>query len=198
MANKAVLACVDETLQKIMDSSLPFGGKNILLAGDFRQTCPVVQGGNRICTVDASISSSSLWPLFHIYRLQAPFRNAQDLDFANFVDSIGDGAGPDIDLGLLHQLPTQEDVINFVYPPTILQQPHLCVSRNILAPTNAQIDHYNTAILDRIEGESRNYYATDHIKETDDLDHPELDPTPMLDYAARSSIPGLPAHSIII
>ena len=30
MAKKAVPACVDETLQKIVDSSFPVGGKNIL------------------------------------------------------------------------------------------------------------------------------------------------------------------------
>ena len=35
MANRAVLACVDETCQKIMHSSLPFGGKVIVLLGDF-------------------------------------------------------------------------------------------------------------------------------------------------------------------
>ena len=81
MANKAVLACDDETLQKKLWIllSLLVAKTSFLLetfAGDFCQTCPVVQGGNQICTVDASISSSSLWPLFHIYRLQAPFRNA--------------------------------------------------------------------------------------------------------------------------
>ena len=31
MAKKAVPACVDETLQNIVDSSFPVGGKNILL-----------------------------------------------------------------------------------------------------------------------------------------------------------------------
>ncbi|KAJ7215837.1 hypothetical protein GGX14DRAFT_302174, partial [Mycena pura] len=48
MANKAVLACVEETLRRIMGNNLPFGGKVLILLGDFRQTCPVVRGGSRI------------------------------------------------------------------------------------------------------------------------------------------------------
>ena len=183
MANKAVLAYVNETLQHIMDNSEPFGGKSILLAGDFHQTCPVVRGGNRLCTIDASVHTSPLWPLFHIHTLHAPYQNAQDPNFANFIDSIGDGAGPDIDLGALHQLPTVEDVINFVYPPEILQHPHLCVSRNILAPTNLQIDAYNATILDHITGISGDYYSTDHIREAEDIEGLNVDLTSFLDYA---------------
>ncbi|KAJ7220657.1 DNA helicase Pif1 like protein, partial [Mycena pura] len=46
MANKAVLVCV-EALRRIMGNSLPFGGKVLILLGDFRQTCPVVRQGSR-------------------------------------------------------------------------------------------------------------------------------------------------------
>ena len=35
MANKAVLECVDGILRKIMAVDIPFGGKVILLSGDF-------------------------------------------------------------------------------------------------------------------------------------------------------------------
>ena len=108
----------------------------------------------------------------------------QILGIANFIDSIGDGAGPDIDLGALHQLPTVEDVINFVYPPEILQHPHLCVSRNILAPTNVHIDTYNATILDHITGISGDYYSTDHIREAEDIEGLNVDLTSFLDYAA--------------
>jgi ATP-dependent DNA helicase PIF1 len=98
MANKAVLVCVEETLRRIMGNSLPFGGKVLILLGDFRQTCPVVRQGSRAEVVDASIKSSPLFNYFFIMRLTEPIRNAEDPAFANFVDAIGDGAGPEIPL----------------------------------------------------------------------------------------------------
>ena len=91
MANRAVLACVDETCQKIMPSSLPFGGKVVVLLGDFRQTCPVIHKGTKAEVINASISHSATWPNFTICRLITPIRNAGDPAFAAFVDAIGDG-----------------------------------------------------------------------------------------------------------
>jgi len=52
---------VDRLLADIMGSALPFGGKPILLAGDFRQILPVVRRGNRSSIVMSSIKRHSLW-----------------------------------------------------------------------------------------------------------------------------------------
>ena len=100
MVNRAVLACVDDVCCKIMANSLPFGGKIVILLGDFRQTCPVVHGGSQADVIDASIKSSPLWHLFQVFPLTAPIRNADDPEFALWVDNIGDGAGPDVNMDL--------------------------------------------------------------------------------------------------
>ncbi|KAI6015368.1 DNA helicase Pif1 like protein, partial [Pisolithus orientalis] len=42
MANHAILTCVDEVCHLLMDHDTPFGGKVIILLGDFCQTCPVI------------------------------------------------------------------------------------------------------------------------------------------------------------
>ncbi|KAI0728260.1 DNA helicase Pif1 like protein, partial [Fomitopsis betulina] len=47
MAKSAVLRCVDETCRRVMRNNLPFGGKVVVLLGDFRQTCPVIRFGTR-------------------------------------------------------------------------------------------------------------------------------------------------------
>ncbi|GJE90163.1 ATP-dependent DNA helicase PIF1 [Phanerochaete sordida] len=161
MANKAVLACVDDTSRTIMDNDLPFGGKVFVLLGDFRQTCPVVRHGSRADVVDASIKSSSLWRHFTIFRLTTPIRNAEDPEFAEFVDAIGDGAGPDVALDMLDRVDTEAGLIDFVFPDSVLTQPHLCCRRSILAPTNAQVDAYNETIVSRVHGEQRTYLAAD-------------------------------------
>lgn len=196
MANRAVLACMEETCRKVMGNDLPFGGKVIILLGDFRQTCPVIRRGSRAQIVDASIWSSSLWRHFTIFRLLAPIRNALDPDFAVFVDSIGDGAGPDVALNMLDTAPDANTLISFVYPPDCLAHPHICVRRSILAPTNAQVDTYNDIIINRIPGPQRTYLAANSLKEVDaaGLDSPDT----ILDYIARQTPPGLPPHSLTI
>lgn len=42
-----VLECVNRTLFDIMDCEDPFGGKVILLGGDFRQVLPVIRHGGQ-------------------------------------------------------------------------------------------------------------------------------------------------------
>ena len=92
MANRAVLACVEETCRHVMENDSPFGNKIIVLLGDFRQTCPVIRRGSHAQIVDASIKSSPLWSDFTIHRLHRHWQNAGDIPFANFVNAIGDGA----------------------------------------------------------------------------------------------------------
>jgi hypothetical protein len=126
MANRAVLACVEETCRRVMGNELPFGGKVIILLGDFCQTCPVVRRGSRAEVVDASIKSSPLFAHFSTVRLTIPIRNAADSQFASFVDTIGDGAGPEIPLDMLSKVYSMSELIGFVYPPEILGNPIAC------------------------------------------------------------------------
>jgi ATP-dependent DNA helicase PIF1 len=197
MANRAVLACVDEVCRQIMGNDLPFGGKVVVLAGDFKQTCPVVRKGTRAQVIDASIRSSPLWPDVRVHHLITPVRNAEDPEFARFVDVIGEGAGPQVDLRLyITHVDTMEDLIDFVFPAHVLNDPAVCVSRGILAVTNSQIDEYNAIMLGRIHGDERIYFAADSLSEADDigLDSPQS----ILDFVATHTPVGLPAHNLLI
>jgi hypothetical protein len=196
MANRAVMACVDETCQRVMGNDNPFGDKIIILLGDFRQTCPVIRRGSRAQIVDASIRSSPLWSEFTIYRLHRRRRNAGDLPFADFVDAIGDGAGPDVPLDMLSIVTDSEDIMQFVYPDHILQDSASCLNRAILAPTNQQVDHYNNIILQCIPGTQRVYLAADSLKEVDNAGL--ISPDSALDYVARQTPPGLPSHTLTV
>jgi hypothetical protein len=172
MANRAVLAYVEETCRRVMGNDIPFEGKVIILLGDFRQTCLVIRRGSRTQVIDASIKPSPLFSHFKIFRLTEPIRNAEDIEFANFVDAIGDGAGPDIDLDMLAKTYT---------------------ARNL---TNLQVDIYNVAMLQMLNGTGHIYLAADSLKEVDDLGLTA--PDSILDYAAKNPPPGLPPHSLTI
>ena len=197
MANRAVKGCVDETCRRVMGNDIPFGGKTVILLGDFRQTGPVIRGGSRREIVDACIKSSPLWSLFHIYTLIQPIRNAEDIPFSEWVDAIGDGTL--VEVPLLHMLPvanTAEELIDFVFPPDILLHPEACLKRSILAPTNRQISHYNELVLDRLMGNEKTFYAADTLKEADECGL--ISPDSTLDYVARQTPPGLPDHELKI
>lgn len=197
MANRAVLECVEETCRRVMDNDVPFGGKVVILLGDFRQTCPVIQRGTRVQVVDASIKSSPLWQHFKIFHLLVPIRNAEDLLFATVVDAIGDGAGPSISLDMLDSIQLPVDLIDFVFPVQCLNEPVACVKRSILAPTNRQIDAYNATVIEHVEGVQRTYLAADSLKEADEAG---IDSTrcSIIDYVARENPPGLPPHSLAV
>lgn len=67
MGNRKLYAVLDRFLRDLMRTEaaalehVPFGGKIILLAGDWRQLPPVVTQGGRPATVNASLKSSVLW-----------------------------------------------------------------------------------------------------------------------------------------
>ncbi|PPR05450.1 hypothetical protein CVT24_007467 [Panaeolus cyanescens] len=120
----------------------------------------------------------------------------KDPEYAAFVNGVGDGAGPLIDLRLLPKALSQNDLINFVFPQDILQDPTQCLRRNILAPTNAQIDSFNDEILQRLTGASRLYLAADSLKESDNADM--LPPEAIMDYVYQHSPDGMPPAQLLI
>ena len=75
MNHRHALECVDRTLKDVMlhlqdktatnyDSEAhtkPFGGKCVILGGDFRQVLPVVKRGNKSQAIAASVRNSPLW-----------------------------------------------------------------------------------------------------------------------------------------
>ena len=204
MANRSVLTCVEETCRQVMGSTLPFGGKVIILLGDFRQTCPVIRRGTRAEVINASISRSVVWPNFRIYRLSTPIRNAEDPPFAAFVDAIGDGGGPKISFQGLRHAQSRRELAYFIFPEDIINNPTLCLQRSILAPTNSQVDAYNSLILDRIPGPPTLFCAADSLEEHanvlgDSVDSEALPaPDAILDYVSKVRPKGMPDHTLRI
>lgn len=198
MANKAVAACVDDVCCLCTGIDLPFGGKIMILLGDFQQTAPVICRGTRLQIFDASIKSSHLWPFFSIYCLHTPIQNAQDIDFSNLVNAIGNTTYSEIPIANipLATTITIEELIDFVFPSMILANPLYCLHRAILAPTNAQVDMYNDHILRMISEPSRIYLAADSLKEAEDANI--LPPDSLLDYVAKNTPVGMPSHSVTI
>jgi len=103
MAHKLHLESLDLTLRDLTGVDAPFGGKVILLAGDFRQTLPVIKKATIGETIEACFKSSELWEEFVQLRLTInmrvanaldPSRSREIADFAEFLLMVGEGRHP--------------------------------------------------------------------------------------------------------
>ena len=98
MLDRLQLEALDRSLRDLMGQpDQPFGGKILLLAGDFRQCLPVVPGANRAGTVDHCINQSHLWKNFQVLQLTKNMRVRASGDpvleaFDRWTLAIGDGS----------------------------------------------------------------------------------------------------------
>lgn len=80
MVNRFAFEALDRTLRDIMrfsndnSSERPFGGKIVVLGGDFRQILPVIPRATREDVVFATINSSKLWSYCKVLKLTKNMR----------------------------------------------------------------------------------------------------------------------------
>ncbi|GBM13631.1 hypothetical protein AVEN_229598-1 [Araneus ventricosus] len=80
----------------ILDCSEPFGGKVVLLGGDFRQVLPVVPRGSRSLTVAWCLKKHPLWLNFHVLYLTKNIRALEsEKEFSKWLLEVGDGLSED-------------------------------------------------------------------------------------------------------
>ena len=92
--SKDILEIINKLLKKLMNSNKIFGGKVMVLCGDFRQTLPVIEGVNS----EIAITSNSLLscPLFvDNFKKMVLRRNMrakdESKDFKKWLLRIGSG-----------------------------------------------------------------------------------------------------------
>ena len=79
MTKRHNVEALHNSLRDMMDwSDLPFGGKTVVLGGDFRQVLPVVRKGSRAQIVGASLRRSYLWESMHHLKLVHNMRAQSD------------------------------------------------------------------------------------------------------------------------
>jgi len=110
MMNKMCFEAFDRTLRDIMknvddaNNGKPFGGKVMVLGGDFRQILHVIKKGSWFDIIKAAINYSELWNCCQVLKLSKNMRLSTATDtrttndikeFADWILKIGDG---DMDL----------------------------------------------------------------------------------------------------
>ncbi|KAK6023902.1 hypothetical protein OSTOST_10298 [Ostertagia ostertagi] len=157
MTPKVALEAVDTLLKDIMQNSEPFGGKIMIIGGDFRQVLPVVEHGQREDFVDACVHKSALWSLFAIHHLTVNMR-ARDAgdDWHERLLGIGNGDCNDVNDCVLmpEEMMCSSDIVTEIFGATLDPErtSELC-ERAILAPKNVHVQRLNDIALDRLRVE---------------------------------------------
>ncbi|KAG5227547.1 ATP-dependent DNA helicase [Salix suchowensis] len=214
--------CCFEALDRSMH--LPFGGKTILLGGDFRQILPVIPGGTKEQIINASLTSSTLWPKFTVLTLEENMRLSTDgltfeekaeiNDFSKWILSVGDGDisnlpaldGSDdcfisIPSDLLLQ--TSSDLISTmvstIYPDIHEAHKDPCYFREraIVTTKNTTVDEINDFVLHITPGEKHIYLSVDSIS-TSSTDSDNANSLYPIEYINQLEFNGVPSHALAL
>ena len=102
MMHKHCFAAIDRSLRDITGVDRPFGGKVVVLGGDFRQCLPVVRHGQPAQCIDACLRRWVGWSRFTVLKLRTNVRVQRALalggssaeasaQYAEYLQRIGDG-----------------------------------------------------------------------------------------------------------
>src|SRR6267154_365002 len=181
-----------------MRNNNPFGGKIIILGGDFRQTLPIVPHGSRSAIIEASIKFNNLWNDFNILKLT---RNVRSLDptFSDWLIKLGNGEMTN-DKGLpedIIEIPDhficQGSLINEIFGDSLSGQDIDKYSKiAILSPKNTDVDDINEQVLSLLDETIVTYLSADSIDDSDDKDK-ENYPIEFLNELTPS---GMPVHNM--
>jgi hypothetical protein len=173
--DRTVLEYLDRMLRDIAPAELrehPFGGKVVLLSGNWNQILPVVIGGGMHAQRDACFKSSPLYPLFKTLTLTKNQRvDPGEIEWASYLMRIGNGeenaADDTIEVPEANRASSMDDLIKHCFSDAALARPlehaeELCGSA-ILAPTNKLAARINTRVNFRLPSEQRIYLGTDTI-----------------------------------
>jgi hypothetical protein len=196
MASSHALNAVNRLLREIMGNELPFGGKVLLLGGDFRQCLPVVPHASRSAVVQSSIKYSDLWQYFVKFQLTANVRSI-DPDYSQWLMQLGNGELP-LEDGLSEntiEIPQSylcnDSIVKDIFGDSLtLEDAERFSERAILCPRNEDADLINEEVLSLLVGESICYLSCDSIEDETYEDANNY----QLEFLNSQTPSGLPPH----
>ncbi|KAK9063108.1 hypothetical protein SSX86_016978 [Deinandra increscens subsp. villosa] len=215
----------DSPLADILDKKgIPFGGKSILLGGDFRQTLPIRRRGGKSKVIASSLPKSYLWPLFKMTKLTQNMRllrhGISDVErdsiarFSRWLLDVGDGKvgtvsataavdAKDIEIPEEHLIRCDSDpllhLIQFIYDKTTLTAPTATnlSDKAIVCPRNLTANEINTRVrvLNMAPGDISTYLSTDSLTpRANDGGNSEM--LYPVEYLNSLNFSGLPSHCL--
>ncbi|XP_056697484.1 uncharacterized protein [Spinacia oleracea] len=219
---------LDRTLRDIMgdknceSSSKLFGGKVVLLGGDFRQVLPIIPKGGRQDIVQASINRSYIWNECNVFILKQSMRvregntNAENYHknkrFNEGILAMGDGrletqSEEHEAEGTWIEIPSEyiaeveiseiDGIVETIYPDFQQRKSddNYLRERAILTPLNETAYTINEYIMGLLPKEERTYTSCDEICLSSAECDTQFNAYPR-EYLNSLKLPGLPHHEL--
>nr|GEV60185.1 hypothetical protein [Tanacetum cinerariifolium] len=196
LRHRHAFEAVDRTFRDICKHDNPnaenevFGGKVVVLGGDFRQILPVIPNAPRAVVVASTINkSSAIWDNCRLLSMRDGTLHSVA------IDNEDEATWVEIPDDLL--LPTCDNPIEAIVSSTFLNLPnrihemHYLKERCILCPTNDIVDSINTNVLQSMPGEMHVLHSADIIcSTTENLEEIQtMYPTEFLNTLKFSGVP---------
>nr|GEY23100.1 DNA helicase [Tanacetum cinerariifolium] len=219
--NHRCFEALNHFLRDILDElNTLFGGKSIMLGGDFRQTLLVKKKASRLEILDTSITASYLWSDFKTYTLQQNMRLAHPgmiedqkvyiQSFSEWLLNIGDGntGEPDNTEDTFKiQIPKNlcildfdiaiTELINFIYDDNTFQMPAPMnlQKKVIVCLKNETTDGINTRVIALLNHQQHVYLSSDDTTPHGN-DGGEMELLYPNEYLNSLKFAGLPPHML--
>jgi len=189
MAPREALDCADRLLRDLTDIDSPFGGKVMVLGGDFRQVLPVMPHCSRADVVGHSIKAHPFFTegSIAVHSLTRNMRARDNEDWRAYLLDVGNGAvAPPPSLGEFSMRLRDDilaprgwnymDLVRHTFPDLLASACRTAQSnslsemlafwsdRAVLTPTNALVDEVNNAIIQEFPEDIRmTYFSVDEV-----------------------------------
>ena len=220
MLDRSLYEAIDNTIKDFVaeeHNEKKFGGKIILISGDFRQLLPVIEKANRSTIVNHTIKKSRLWDNVEVLKLTKNMRvqneknkYPNDLEFHTELENhekwllkLGENRLPtygSVDDSNIIEVPqdmyrdSKEKVIQAVYDDfkRYIGDKEYFKSRIVLAATNEIVDEVNDKMVDKMDGDGHVFTSVDTVG---DYDTQTMFPT---EYLNSLNLSGLPKHELTL
>ena len=215
-APKAAVQAVDELLRDLMCCShLLFGGKVVVLGGDWRQIPPILRKVDENAIKSFTLRNMPWWRSGHVahFALTRNMRAGGDAEYASFLERVGDGTQPasnvDLNGDALHQrcirVPDAMvapyswgpmDLMRWVYGDYSSVEPaswsDYYQSRMVVTPLNSSAAELNNMMLDGLHTSGDRVALSHDYAVVDDSDADHYTP----EFLNSLEPNGMPPHEL--
>jgi len=201
MIPRYALEIIDRMLDDIMNNNLPFGGKIIVLDGDFKQLLPIKIHSTRSEIVNLSIKFNSTLRHFLNFSLTENIQVLpEETEFAKFLLDMGDdvlnNSNNNRQLPDCCLAPINVDIVEDTYDDIIRNKEFNKLAKcAILSARNADVDEINKRVVELLDMfEERIYTSTDSTENCDNND--DIGNVLLSEYLNTLSLSSLPPYEL--
>jgi energy-coupling factor transporter ATP-binding protein EcfA2 len=202
MLSSNALRIINMLLKEIMRNDKPFGGKTLLLGGDFRQTANVIPRGSNADILESCIKQSPLWIYVQKFNLTDNMRAFGQNEFSTWLLKIGDGTltsdatlNPniiEIPQGMVIETNLSQEIYGENIDITSQESLNELSTNIILTTKNKDALILNSELLHRILGDITVYKSADSQVNDDEesaINFP-------IEFLNQQMLSGMPPHEL--